>query len=431
MSVSTPFPAIVCPFAGASSRRTKKGRGRPLMTAGRGSFVGPGGGFSLVEILAMCVLFALLVGGGSIVYLDTMKDAALDRARVEMSDIRDEIRRYLVIPGRSFPRRLEDLPLWKSGGPVDPWGKPYGIRATTRQLITGGPNRMIDTQEADTEILADDLAITIEADRAPDVYRQLKLLADLVRSYCLTNPPRSIPDRLGTITGSGGSWTDPWGRSYVLRPRTHLIISHGPNGLLETLPESRAAAGDDISIEVFDGPRDRAVEQLAFFSEQISRATATGMPMKTPARTASMVDPWGTPFAVHVRFHRVVSAGPNLRLDTTDDDASLSGDDLGVDVFQRTVVRATLVMGQLVRHAVRYASSHGGSLPLQISDLKAWDGASQSWLSVDPWDPWGQGYVIRATDGQILSGGPNGRVDTPAGAKTAAEDDVIAKITGP
>jgi len=42
-----------------------------------------------------------------------------------------------------------------------------------------------------------------------------------------------------------------------------------------------------------------------------------------------------------------------------------------------------------------------------------------------PRDPWGRDYVVRPTDGTVISGGPNGTIDTPSGNRLPSGDDLL------
>jgi hypothetical protein len=126
--------------------------------SGTGSRTGPRA-FGLVELTVTVVLVALLCGGAVLYYRDISMASQLSTAQIELARIRDEIHRWVLVPGRTVPARVADLKRMDEGGHHDPWGEAYVIQKDRHRIVSSGPNRTLETGEVDPKAGGDDLAI--------------------------------------------------------------------------------------------------------------------------------------------------------------------------------------------------------------------------------------------------------------------------------
>ncbi|MCO5167004.1 MAG: type II secretion system protein GspG [Planctomycetes bacterium] len=86
------------------------------------------GGFTLIELMAVVAIIGLLAGLVGI-YVDArVRDAHVERARVDMQTITNAVRMFRL-EQRRLPRDLAELYTGErrqlEDEPLDPWGNPY------------------------------------------------------------------------------------------------------------------------------------------------------------------------------------------------------------------------------------------------------------------------------------------------------------------
>lgn len=113
----------------------------------------------MVELTVTLVLVMLLAGGAVLYFREASMSSQLSTAQIELASIRDEIHRWVLMPGRTVPARIEDLKRMDEGGQRDPWGELYVIQSARHRVVSSGPNRMLETTEADARPNGDDLAV--------------------------------------------------------------------------------------------------------------------------------------------------------------------------------------------------------------------------------------------------------------------------------
>jgi hypothetical protein len=129
-------------------------------------------GTSFVELIIMLAIAGILCAGAALCLTRWSMDADTMQAQVEMERITEEMDRYLLVPGRTPPRLVRELPGFQENEPVDPWGTPYALQLAPGRIVSHGPDRRLDTTDPLRGPLGDDLVRVLpRPPRLPPVER--------------------------------------------------------------------------------------------------------------------------------------------------------------------------------------------------------------------------------------------------------------------
>lgn len=103
-------------------------------------------GFTLIELLIVITIIAILAGAAIPYVQDYVEDARISRAKSDMDEIRSALIRYELDRGSPYPATTTASLVgpYLDKAPIDPWGVPYRITATSSLVFTFGPNRDTD-----------------------------------------------------------------------------------------------------------------------------------------------------------------------------------------------------------------------------------------------------------------------------------------------
>ena len=119
---------------------------------------------------------------------------------------------------------------------------------------------------------------------------------------------------------------------------------------------------------------------------------------------------------VQPQHHRVLSGGPDGVVRTRPEAATVDDEDLAREIVPGSPVLARQIMESIGR--VLTARILGGRpFPSTLEDL-----------DLDPFDLWGQPYSVRPATRLIVSGGPDGRIETADGQTAPAGDDLVVVV---
>jgi len=99
----------------------------------------------LVEILVVIALIALVSGGVALAVFKYAEDAKRKTAETETRIIRQAVRNWRELEGRSDCPSVDDLmaaEVLEGARGVDPWGRPYRVRCEENRVSVGsmGPD---------------------------------------------------------------------------------------------------------------------------------------------------------------------------------------------------------------------------------------------------------------------------------------------------
>lgn len=103
-------------------------------------------GFTLIELLIVITIIAILAGAAIPYVQDYVEDARIARAKADMDEIRTALMRFELDRGipYSASSTADLVGPYLDKAPIDPWGVPYRISATSSIVLSYGPNRDSD-----------------------------------------------------------------------------------------------------------------------------------------------------------------------------------------------------------------------------------------------------------------------------------------------
>jgi prepilin-type N-terminal cleavage/methylation domain-containing protein len=100
-------------------------------------------GFTLIELLIVITIIAILAGAAIPYVQDYVEDARISRAKADLDEIRNALLRFELDRGVAYlaTSTADLVGPYLDKAPIDPWGVPYCITATSSVVFSAGPNR--------------------------------------------------------------------------------------------------------------------------------------------------------------------------------------------------------------------------------------------------------------------------------------------------
>ncbi len=146
-------------------------------------------GFTLIELLIVITIIAILAGAAIPYVQDYVEDARIARAKSDMDEIRTALMRFELDRGIPYnaTTTADLVGPYLDKAPIDPWGVPYRISATSSIVMSYGPNRDTDYDDLST-------APGVAGSSGDDVARDFRPPASLSKAYWID------VDKSGSIT---------------------------------------------------------------------------------------------------------------------------------------------------------------------------------------------------------------------------------------
>jgi general secretion pathway protein G len=146
-------------------------------------------GFTLIELLIVITIIAILAGAAIPYVQDYVEDARISRAKSDMDEIRSALIRYELDRGTAYvgSSTASLVGPYLDKAPIDPWGVPYRISATSSIVFTYGPNRDTDYDDLSSAVgLAGSSGDDIPRDFRPPLSLSKAYWVDVDKSGSLT-----------------------------------------------------------------------------------------------------------------------------------------------------------------------------------------------------------------------------------------------------
>jgi general secretion pathway protein G len=135
-------------------------------------------GFTLIELLIVITIIAILAGAAIPYVQDYVEDARISRAKSDMDEIRSALIRYELDRGTAYvgSSTASLVGPYLDKAPIDPWGVPYRISATSSIVFTYGPNRDTDYDDLSS-------AVGLAGSSGDDIPRDFRPPLSLSKAY--------------------------------------------------------------------------------------------------------------------------------------------------------------------------------------------------------------------------------------------------------
>ena len=145
-------------------------------------------GFTLIELLIVITIIAILAGAAIPYVQDYVEDARISRAKADLDEIRNALVRYELDRGIAYTATGTSLLVgpYLDKAPIDPWGVPYFISATSSVAFSVGPNRDSNNPEVNGTA----------GTNGDDVPREFRAPLALSKAYWIDN------DKSGTVNNN-------------------------------------------------------------------------------------------------------------------------------------------------------------------------------------------------------------------------------------
>jgi general secretion pathway protein G len=110
-------------------------------------------GMTLIEIMVVLAIISLILGGVGVMAFNRFKDAQLDEAKNQVTQIHQLVEQYMLTK-RKCPKNLQEIKAAGIASKVskDPWGSDYEIHceqgsAEAIEVKSGGPDGQLGTDD--------------------------------------------------------------------------------------------------------------------------------------------------------------------------------------------------------------------------------------------------------------------------------------------
>ncbi|HNX77616.1 MAG TPA: prepilin-type N-terminal cleavage/methylation domain-containing protein [Candidatus Rifleibacterium sp.] len=105
-------------------------------------------GFTLIELLVVITILAVLAGAALPYVQNYVEESRIAKAKTDLEEIARALAVYETREGEYAKATVEDLTgRYLNKAPIDPWGKSYRVATDSGLVVTGGPDRDINTLE--------------------------------------------------------------------------------------------------------------------------------------------------------------------------------------------------------------------------------------------------------------------------------------------
>ncbi len=110
-------------------------------------------GFTLIELLVVITILAVLAGAALPYVQNYVEESRIAKAKTDLEEIARALAVYETREGEYAKDSVEDLTgRYLNKAPIDPWGKTYRVATDSGLVVSGGPDRDVDSLEDNIQV---------------------------------------------------------------------------------------------------------------------------------------------------------------------------------------------------------------------------------------------------------------------------------------
>ncbi len=110
-------------------------------------------GFTLIELLVVITILAILAGAALPYVQNYVAESRIAKAKTDLEEIARALAVYETREGEYAKTTVEDLTgRYLNKAPIDPWGKSYKVATDSGLVVSGGPDRDLNSAEDNIQV---------------------------------------------------------------------------------------------------------------------------------------------------------------------------------------------------------------------------------------------------------------------------------------